>query len=268
MAANADNEPPAGGGRGRHRERGRAARERRWGGWERAGTGWPSLSREQIVRAAMEIADAEGAEAVSMRRIATKLGVGTMSLYRHVADKEDLIARMLDAVFGEIEHPARPSGDWQADLRLISLGTRAVVKRHPWLVPLLGGRPRIGPGFLGHAEFSMAAVAGIDVDFPFAAAIPAMVDDYVFGFVLRELQDEEVTRRTGMSEEAWRTSIGPYLREMMATGRYPTIGRLLDEHGEHHPELPADERFELGLDCLLDGIATRLAARRRGGVTA
>jgi AcrR family transcriptional regulator len=253
------------GGRGRARRRGRPGIERGWPCRERRSQGeQPALSCDEIVRVAIEIADAEGAEAVSMRRIATKLGAGAMSLYRHVADKEDLIAQMLDAVFSEIEHPERPSGDWKADLRLISLGTRAVVKRHPWLVPQLGGRPRIGPGFLGHAESTMAAVVGVDADMPVVAAIPAMVDDYVFGFVLRELQEEESARRTGISEGEWWESMMPYLRAMLDTGRYPTIARLIDKQDEDYRELPADERFALGLDCLLDGIAARLAARRSG----
>src|SRR5262245_34885457 len=95
--------------------------------------GQPSLNREQIVRAAMTIADAEGVQAVTMRRIATELGSAAMSLYRHVFSKEDLLDLMLDAVFGEIALPAQPSGDWRANLRLFAYESRAVLKHHPWV---------------------------------------------------------------------------------------------------------------------------------------
>src|SRR3954453_8973113 len=80
----------------------------------------PALGREQIVRAAMEIADAEGLEAISMRRVAAGLGAGTMSLYWYVAGKDELLDLMVDAAFGEFRIPDRPTGDWRADLRLIA----------------------------------------------------------------------------------------------------------------------------------------------------
>src|SRR5579875_873513 len=108
------------GGRPRGRDRGRA------------------LSREQIVRAAIDVADAEGADAISMRRIARELNAGTMSLYWHVSSKEELLDLMLDAIDGEMEVP-EPSGDWRADLRAIARGIRTGLLRHRWVMDFMGG---------------------------------------------------------------------------------------------------------------------------------
>ena len=195
-----------------------------------------------------------------MRRIAQQLGAGAMSLYRHVASKDELFDRMVDAAFA-LEHPERPSGDWQGDLRLIACATRAAVHRHPWLVLLFGGRHRPGPNFLRHVEFSLAAVDGIDPDFAVAIAIQGAVDDYVFGFTMRELAEEEATRRSGFTEEEWWVAVLPEMQPLLATGQYPTIERLSRLEMEHS-QMSADDRFALGLDALLAGFAAHLAAHQ------
>ena len=99
-----------------------------------------ALSRDEIVRAAIKVADAEGPDAVSMRRIARELNAGTMSLYWHVASKEELLDLMIDSVQGEQLAP-EPSGDWRADLRALTRSARAALHRHPWMVDFIGGRP-------------------------------------------------------------------------------------------------------------------------------
>ena len=103
-----------------------------------------ALSRDEIVRTAIKVADAEGPDAISMRRIARELNAGTMSLYWHVASKEELLDLMIDAAQGEQLAP-EPSGDWRADLRALTRGARAVLHRHPWMVDFIGGRPPVGP---------------------------------------------------------------------------------------------------------------------------
>src|SRR5262245_32195265 len=107
--------------------------------------GRPTLSREQIVRAAIEIADAEGIEALSMRRVAAKLRAGTMSLYWHVPSKDDLLDLVRDAIMGEVKLPSTPSGGWRADLRLVAYQTRAELLRHPWYGEIIGDLPSLGP---------------------------------------------------------------------------------------------------------------------------
>ncbi|WP_225726497.1 MULTISPECIES: TetR/AcrR family transcriptional regulator [unclassified Nocardia] len=213
-----------------------------------------ALSREQIVRVALDIADSEGLQAVSMRRIAAKLGTTAMSLYRHVSDKEDLLDLLVDEVYGETELPERPSSDWRADLRLFARRTRTVLLRHTWFASVAATRPPLGPNALRHLEFSLSVIDGLGPDIGRLAGVLAAINSYVMGFVLGELAEEETRRRGGLSEEQWRATVGPYVERVVASGRYPTFNRFVTEAGD----LNGTENFEFGLDCLLDGIAARL----------
>lgn len=252
--------------RGRGRQGHHPPRMAHGGGWAHrprvAPRRSPALGRPQIVDAAVALADAEGLEAVSMRRIAQRLGAGAMSLYRHVASKDELLELMVDAAFA-LHHPDRPSGDWQSDLRVIAHEIRAVVHRHPWLVLVFGARHRPGPNFLRHVEFSLAAVSGIDPDFAVAVAIQGTVDDYVFGFTMRELAEAEATRRSGLTEEESWMAVLPQMQTLLATGQYPII-ESFSRPGADISQLSADDRFALGLDALLTGLAAHLAARHQG----
>lgn len=218
----------------------------------------PSLSREHIVRAAIALADAEGTQALSMRRIATTLGVGTMSLYWYIPRKQDLFDLILDALYGEIDLPPRPSGDWRADLRMTAVQMRALLRRHTWLSGLLNSRPSLGPNGLRYAEFCLAALDSLSLDSATMISIFETLDGYVVGFVQTKLAEEEARQQSGMTEQAWRRALEPYLQQVGATGRYPTFARLLREEREFNDE---ETGFEFGLDCVVDGIATRIAAR-------
>src|SRR6266498_4621044 len=101
----------------------------------------PTYSRDQITAAAITIADAEGLEAVSMRRIAREVGAGAMSLYRYLDSKDELVELMMDAVEAEDPLPDKPSGEWRADLRRIAERARGILERHPWLATLAATRP-------------------------------------------------------------------------------------------------------------------------------
>jgi AcrR family transcriptional regulator len=216
----------------------------------------PSLSREHIVRAAIELADAEGVGALSMRRIAAKLGVGTMSLYWYVSSKQDLFDLALDAVFGEIELPAHPSGDWRADLRMIAMQMRSMLRRHLWLSALLNSRPSLGPNGLRYAEFCLAALDGLGLDSATMISIFETIDGYIVGYVQTKLAEETASQQSGMTEQKWRKALEPYLRQIAATGRYPTFARLALENTALNDEATG---FAFGLDCVLDGIAARIA---------
>jgi AcrR family transcriptional regulator len=221
------------------------------------------LTREEIVDAAIAIADDEGAEALSMRRIAQVLRSGTMSLYWHVANKEHLLDLMRDMLMAEITVP-EPSGDLRADLRSIAVSNRAMLRRHTWLMDFVGGRPPLGPNTLLALERSLVAVADLNLAPALAFDILAAVNTYVSGAVLREVQEiraRAAEQQSGldpdavMSErQAWRDRLG-------ATGIFGNFVRFLD--ADIDPDAPEtmDERFEFGLDCLLDGIAARIARR-------
>jgi AcrR family transcriptional regulator len=215
---------------------------------ERAG----GLDRQQIVRAAITIADHQGLDALTMRRVAHELGAGTMSLYWHVRSKDELIELMRDEVAGE--HTLQPSGDWRSDLARFARDTRGMFLRHPWLASVAWGTPPLGPNSLRQDELTMAAMSSLGVDLQTQGAIGAVVYFFVVGFVLRELAQEQVQQRTGVTIEEWRASVAPYIQQQLATGRYPNLQRAISSGGD----LDNDRAFEFILDFILDGVAARL----------
>jgi AcrR family transcriptional regulator len=222
----------------------------------------PALSRAEIVDAAIAIADSEGSAAISMRRIAQVLRAGTMSLYWHVANKEQLLDLMLDALFGEIQVP-EPSGDWRADLRRQARNERAVLLRHAWVMDFIGGRPPLGPNTLLLMDRLLGALDGIDIDIATAMQILGTVQTYVMGSVLREMQEARVERdeeQADITDEAWEPMRSAWRDRLAADGRFSRVVRFLDAGIDPDAAETRDERFEFGLDCVIDGIAAKLAA--------
>ncbi|OPF79247.1 TetR family transcriptional regulator [Streptomyces antioxidans] len=208
------------------------------------------LSRERIVRAAIQLADADGLDAVSLRKVATALDVRPMRLYGYIASKEELLDLMVDAAYAEI----RPVGDgWREVLRSLAEATRHAAHEHEWLADLLGGRPQLGPHALATGETVVAALDGIDVD----AIMPVVgaVNAYVIGAVRREIAERRAERATGMDEKRWQASLGPYLKRAFATGRFPALATVVRDAAH----LDADHTFRMGLDFLLDGIEARIS---------
>jgi AcrR family transcriptional regulator len=208
------------------------------------------LNRDRIVRAAIRLADADGLEAVSLRKVATELGVGPMRLYGYIAGKEELLDLMVDAIHAEI----RPVGDgWREVLRSLAETTRQAAHEHEWLADLLGGRPQLGPHALARGESLVAALGDVEVD----AVMPVVmaVDAYVIGAVRREIAERRAERATGLDEQRWQAALGPYLERTFATGRFPALATVVRDAAH----LDADETFHLGLDFLLDGIEARIS---------
>ena len=174
-----------------------------------------ALSRDEIVAAAVALADAEGAEAINMRRIAKELGAGTMSLYWHVAGKEQLLNLMVDAVEAE-GATVESSGDWRNDLAQIARRERASLLRHRWKLDFMAGRPP-GPNGLLNIERSLASLDGLALETRTAIQILTTVMTYVTGSVLNEQREIHVEREqaaAGLSEaeieagmRAWWTSL-------------------------------------------------------------
>ncbi|MEU1788191.1 TetR/AcrR family transcriptional regulator [Streptomyces sparsogenes] len=215
------------------------------------------LSRARIVKAAIELADAEGLEAVSLRKVAAALDAGPMRLYRYLATKEELLDLMVDAVYGEIPRPEPASGDWRGALQSLAHHTRRAALRHEWFAELLGGRPHLGPEELANLEASLAALRGApgfdDIDTVLRAL--ETVNAYVIGAIRKESAEARAERATGLNERQWQRAFGPYIERMLATGRYPTVAEAVREGGDTDP----DVAFDTGLDWVLDGIAARLA---------
>jgi AcrR family transcriptional regulator len=223
-------------------------------------------TREDIAAAAMAVADAEGVDAVSMRRVARELGVGAMTLYHYLESKDDLLELMADAVVGEFLVPddELPSG-WREGLAAIARATRAAFERHPWA--LQGMRhPSGGPNGMRHFEQSLAAVASMPVPLFDRIELLTSVDDFVVGFVVRE---ESLRQRARAGDaavgETARHALAAYIEAQLQTGDYPNIQALMRDHSAEELAgiATTGERFERGLARLLDGIAADLRRRRR-----
>jgi AcrR family transcriptional regulator len=217
----------------------------------------PAHTREEIAAAALAIADAEGIDAVTMRRVARALGAGTMTLYHYVRTKDDLLALMSDALLGELLVPEEAlAGGWRAALAAIGRRTNGTLERHPWLMSaeVMRGM-RIGPNGMRHFEQSLHAVSELGLDDVDKLEVIAMVDDYVFGYALRRLEDLEHEPRPG---EGWPPELTAYIDAQLETGEYPQIRAMFSadpaETWVRLAEATLDPfRLERGLERVLDG---------------
>lgn len=207
------------------------------------------LSRDRIVHAAIELADAAGLEAVSLRKVAAELDAGPMRLYGYIATKDELLDLMVDEVYGEMTLPA--AGDWRTVLRSLAHGTRQAAHRHEWFVDLLGGRPHFGPNALAYVEASLASLDGHFDDIDTVLHAVSAVQAYVLGAVRREITERRAERATGLTERQWQAATGPYMSRMLATGNYPTLAKVMHDSTDAAPDVV----FDTGLDYVLDGIA-------------
>jgi AcrR family transcriptional regulator len=223
------------------------------------------LSRELIGATALQIADADGFDELSMRRIARELGAGTMSLYHYVRNKDELLALMWDVVMRELIVPDDElSGDWRDALTTIARATRTAFKNHPWIFEAMGEPAQSGPSGMKHFEQSLAAVSGLKVPQRERLELVGLVDDYVFGFALREVLQE---RYDAEGDPNMAESGLAFFESQLATGEYPNVSKLfrgdLREAMERVMETFSgdranDRRFERGLKILFDGFEKKL----------
>ncbi|WP_239160704.1 TetR/AcrR family transcriptional regulator [Virgisporangium ochraceum] len=209
------------------------------------------LSRAKIADVAIRIADVHGLDGLSIRRIATELGVGPMRLYDYVTNRSELLDLMVDAVYARIAEAGGHPG-WRDTVLAIVHRTRAAALDHEWFADLLGGRPHLGPHALAVGESTAAALSrapGLRGTDDLQRAVGAL-DAFVVGALRREVTERRTVRRTGTDESAWQAALGPYLTRMLDTGRFPTIARLVVD-GAH---LDADETFHRTLTTILDGL--------------
>ncbi|ALO07321.1 Transcriptional regulator, TetR family [Streptomyces venezuelae] len=225
-----------------------------WARPERAGRGpKPAYSRRDVVDAAVRIADADGIDGVSMRRVAAELGCGTMSLYNYVPRKEDLYELMVDAVSGEYELPEEPSGDWRADMTAIAHQSRAIMYRHPWLPRVMTTAYGFSPNALRFLEWCLGCLTPLDAPAGLKMQLIAMVNGTVMATVANEQAIAERARGLPWSEAEEQAVRGAYLVGQVASGRYPHLAGLLAEA----PAAPVDpdEIFAMTIARLLDSFA-------------
>jgi len=201
------------------------------------------LSRERIVATAVALADAGGFASLSMRNIAVDLDVGTMALYRHVANKEDLLDDMVDVVFAEMYAPAI-AGNWKKELRERGLSARGALRRHPWAVGLMETRMHPGPASATHHNATMGGLR--EAGFPFKDAVHAysLLDSYTYGFALQEQTIPFETPEE--SADMATVTVGEQGND------YPYLAEVVVELGKRGYDYT--EEFEFGLDFILDGL--------------
>ena len=203
------------------------------------------LSRERVLRAAMDQADALGLEAVSMRKLADVLRVAPMALYRHVANRDDLIDGMVDIVFGEVALPSSGT-DWKEAMRRRAISLRDVLSRHRWAIGLMESRRNPGPANLRHHDAVLGSLRAGGFDIVGAAHAYSLLDSYIYGFALTKMNLPFET-----SDE-----IGAVAQEMLEPFPLNAYPNLLEIQAEHvmKPGYDYGDEFGYGLDAILDSL--------------
>ncbi len=209
------------------------------------------LSRERVLRAAIDQADAVGLEALTMRTLAELLEVAPMALYRHVANKDDLIDGMVDVVFSEIGVPAG-GGNWRTAMRRRAIAVRDALARHRWAIGLMESRRTPGPANLRHHDGVIGRLRAAGFNTEMAAHVYSVLDSYIYGFALTKmnLPFETSQQAVGVAEE---------MLKPFPVNEYPNLVEFLREH-VMQPGYDFGDEFEYGLDVVLDGIDVALEA--------
>ncbi|WP_369170736.1 TetR/AcrR family transcriptional regulator C-terminal domain-containing protein [Streptomyces sp. R28] len=221
----------------------------------------PALSRATIVREAIVMLDAEGVEALSMRKLATRLNAGAASLYRHVATKDELMELAVDEVAAEIHVPPADSSDWRAAVAEAAHSFRTTALRHPWLGSILGqaGLAYLGPNLMSYSERLAALFTAAGFPDP-ALAIDAVMS-YVIGMSTTEAAWLITVARSGETEAGFIARLMPAAQQAVAEHEHLAKGYAeTEEAATKDPTAMRDAKFTAALDIVLDGLTLRLEA--------
>ncbi len=223
-----------------------------------------AVRRQQIVEAAVALANAEGLEAVSMRRLAEQLGVGTMTLYSYVADKDELLDLMRDEVARTMLIPEPLPLGWRAALRAIALRTRDAIEAHPWALDAHSRSPRMRINMTRHIEQSLSVVEMLGAEPEVGGEVLMAIDDYVIGHCLRRRSRQRAMRAVRAARAAGerRPRLDPEVEAAFEAGELELLKRAFGSRrrGPGRLGLPPEADFEAGLEWLLDGIEATAAA--------
>ncbi len=203
------------------------------------------LSRERVLRAAITHADAGGLEALTMRTLAEELGVAPMALYRHIANKDDLVDAMVDVVFSEIELPASSAG-WKTAMRQRAISAREVLSRHRWAIGLMESRTNPGPANLRHHDAVIGTLRAAGFTTEMAAHAYSLVDSYIYGFALTQMN-------LPFDDSAEVAEVAQNMLQPFPLNDYPNLVEFITEHAMK-PGYDYRDEFEYGLDVILDGL--------------
>ena len=211
------------------------------------------LSRERVLRAALVLADRDGIESLTMRKIGQELGVEAMSLYNHVANKDDIIDGIVDLVFTEITLPSARS-HWKAAMRGRANSAHEALLRHSWAPSLMQSRTRPGPATLRHHDSVLGSLRNAGFTLVMAAHAVSVIDGYVYGFALQQI-NLPLQSREQVAE------VGENILLQLA-GEYPHLAEMITDHAMK-PGYDYAEEFEFGLDLILDGLERLRNSRRK-----
>jgi AcrR family transcriptional regulator len=227
----------------------------------------PGLSVERIVRAAIELADESGLAALTMRRVAERLGVGTMSLYTYVPGKPELLDVMLDTVLGELAAPDA-DGSWRDRLEHCAREHWKLYHRHPWVLQVSGARSLLGPNETAVFDTELQAVSGVGLDAREMILVVSLVTGYVRGAAQVAVEAAQAAQHTGVTDEQWWAAREPIFDRYFDASRYPTLTSLAEAGAFQQPEGELDynlqnavDSFEFGLQRVLDGVEAFIEAR-------
>ncbi|MDF3287745.1 TetR/AcrR family transcriptional regulator [Streptomyces silvisoli] len=210
------------------------------------------LSRQKVLHAAVALADENGLEALTMRKLGEAVGVEAMSLYTHVANKEDLLDGMVDLIFGEIDLPS-PHDHWKAAMRQRAVEVRQILSRHRWAIGLMESRSSPGPATLRHHDAVLGCLRKAGFSVALAAHAYSVLDSYIYGFALQE-------RSLPFDTPAASTELAQAILAQAPTDQYPHMSELVTEH-ILRPGYDYGDEFAFGLDLILDGLER--ASRQR-----
>jgi AcrR family transcriptional regulator len=228
----------------------------------------PGLTVDRIVAAAIELADAEGLAALSMRRVAERLGVGTMSLYTYVPSKAELVDVMYDTACGSVvrDTPDRVPAGWRERLARVARASWDLYQRHPWMLAVMAmARPPLGPNSIAGYDHDLRAVDGIGLTDLEMDSVISLVSVYVQGAARMAADAAGSERDTGVTDEEWWSTYGPLLAKVFDAEKYPLAARVGAVAGDvHQAAYDPQHGFEFGLARLLDGIEALVNSRSPG----
>ncbi|MEU4089947.1 TetR/AcrR family transcriptional regulator [Streptomyces aureus] len=204
-----------------------------------------TLTRQRVLRVAVELADAGGLETLSMRKLGEAVGVEAMSLYNHVANKEDLLDGMIDLVFDEVELPTS-SDDWRQAMRQRANSMRLVLSRHRWAIGLMESRSTPGPATLRHHDAVLGCLRQSGFSLTLTAHAVSVLDSYIYGFAL-----QEKTLPFDSPQET--AEVADSIMSGFGDGEYPYLTEIATAH-VMRPGYAYGDEFEFGLDLILDGL--------------
>ncbi|XXX82464.1 TetR/AcrR family transcriptional regulator [Sorangium sp. So ce134] len=238
-----------------------------WGSHGKPGRS--GLTVRAIVSAAIDLADARGLDAVSMRHLADQLEVGTMSLYTHVPGKAELTDLMIDTVYGnlyeDVDAPSRQPGGWRASLGYIAGRNWELYQKHPWLLEIVRARPVLGPNASLKYEAELRPLDGLGLADVEMDSVLTLLLTHVEGAARAQASAQRTRQESGMTDVEWWVATAPLLDKVIDAKRFPVATRVGQSAGQAYQGASSPEHaFRFGVERILDAVSL-LVAERRGG---